>query len=325
MLAFALAFSCFIAFTGAKQVCYDNGVGCFSNDPPFDNLPLPEDPDVIAPEFWLLRKGQPMRVVSNPNELNLNNMAVMSHGWAGSYNGSSWVPAIHNNLWEVVPTADVLFINWERGAQLGSGKMIYHQPASNVRVIAKMTAMWLQSRPDFDSTKAHCIGFSLGAHVCGMTAKRMETKWGRISAIDPAGPAFIKDDPVARVDRSDGILVDVMHVSWISLKRAFGHRDFYVNDANIQPGCTARRRRSIIGDTFGCSHYRAAHLYAETILNNPNCVFKFCPCPSQEHFNKGHCRQCDDNSFQYLGYRSIERQIDGAFYGATTDKEPYCL
>ena len=319
----------FIAGASARQVCYDGGVGCFSDDPPFDNFPLPEDPVELQPKYLLLRKNQTLQVIERCDQLDTNELVVATHGFSGNYeNTYYWNSKITDGIFKVRPNANVLFIDWERGAQFGSGKSIYHQPASNVRVVAKIVSLWLQENPLFDSTKAHCIGFSLGAHICGVTAKRLGTKWGRLSAIDPAGPAFIKDDPVARVDISDGIVVDVMHVSWISLGRQIGHKDFYVNNARVQPGCLSRRKRGLLDnvfDIFGCSHYRAALLYSETIEQRHDCVFQACPCPTQQHFDKGYCRDCHSNDGQLLGYRSIESNKTGIFYVATSGEEPYCI
>ena len=46
----------------------------------------------------------------------------------------------------------------------------------------------------------HCIGHSLGAHICGLTGKLMNEDsavpgWDRISGMDPAGPLFFNDVP----------------------------------------------------------------------------------------------------------------------------------
>ena len=78
---------------------------------------------------------------------------------------------------------------------------------------------WLRSK-----MYTHCIGHSLGAHICGLTGKLMdeETKWDRISGLDPAGPLFFRDaqafdlhcslcTPASRLNGTDGDIVDVIH------------------------------------------------------------------------------------------------------------------
>ena len=72
----------------------------------------------------------------------------------------------------------------------------------------------------------HCIGHSLGAHICGISGKLLSQqssglKWDRISGMDPAGPLFFNDVPypfngfnctsASRLNRTDGKLVDVIH------------------------------------------------------------------------------------------------------------------
>ena len=78
---------------------------------------------------------------------------------------------------------------------------------------------WLRSK-----MYTHCIGHSLGAHICGLSGKLMdeETKWDRISGLDPAGPLFFRDaqafdlhcslcTPASRLNGTDGNIVDVIH------------------------------------------------------------------------------------------------------------------
>lgn len=71
----------------------------------------------------------------------------------------------------------------------------------------------------------HCAGHSLGAHVCGLTGKLLQSSgtkmFDRISAMDPAGPLFFNDVPYpwnglnvstsSRLNRTDAKLVDVIH------------------------------------------------------------------------------------------------------------------
>ena len=78
----------------------------------------------------------------------------------------------------------------------------------------------------------HCVGFSLGAQVCGFLGEHFKLKGKnhhrleRISGIDPAGPFFYEDNTLlgnfpipyipddfslARLDKSDAKFVDVYH------------------------------------------------------------------------------------------------------------------
>ena len=44
--------------------------------------------------------------------------------------------------------------------------------------------------------KFHCVGHSLGSHTCGFAGKnfpKLGLRMSRISALDPAGPLFLKN------------------------------------------------------------------------------------------------------------------------------------
>ena len=74
---------------------------------------------------------------------------------------------------------------------------------------------------------SHCIGHSLGAHICGLTGKILNDqstvpKWDRISGLDPAGPLFFNDasfleihcaecTQASRLNGTDAGIVDVIH------------------------------------------------------------------------------------------------------------------
>lgn len=61
----------------------------------------------------------------------------------------------------------------------------------------------------------------------------------RSTALDPAGPAFESEGPGKRVDKSDAILVQVIHTctTIMGIKLAIGTSDFYPNGGAEQPGC----------------------------------------------------------------------------------------
>ena len=71
----------------------------------------------------------------------------------------------------------------------------------------------------------HCVGHSLGAHICGFTGASLANisaaRLARISGLDPAGPLFASDVPYpfnwlniapeARLNKDDADFVDVIH------------------------------------------------------------------------------------------------------------------
>ena len=101
----------------------------------------------------------------------------------------------------------------------------------------------LQTNP---AASLHCVGHSLGAHTCGFAGKSL-AKLGlgleRISALDPAGPLFLKtffrggvnteDDAAARLTASDADFVSAIHTDamFYGSRVAVGHVDMYPGHA----------------------------------------------------------------------------------------------
>lgn len=69
--------------------------------------------------------------------------------------------------------------------------------------------------------KYHLIGFSLGAHMLGFTAKQFlkitGAKIDRISGLDPAGPCYYKLSADKRLDKGDANFVDIIHTDYATL------------------------------------------------------------------------------------------------------------
>lgn len=86
----------------------------------------------------------------------------------------------------------------------------------------------------------HCIGHSLGGHVCGYSGKAVNGTMGRITGLDPALPLFDYDVPEERLADTDALFVDVIHTcgGYLALHNPLGHADFFPNDGTmVQPGC----------------------------------------------------------------------------------------
>ena len=110
------------------EVCYPE-TGCFSNKPPFDHMPLPMNPNDIMPKYFLFRNGTSPKLVDNPKLVNVNELTILIHGFGGSYeNTKVWNQGIIQNLLTRKSYGDVLFVEWVKGAALGSSPSnLYHQ------------------------------------------------------------------------------------------------------------------------------------------------------------------------------------------------------
>ena len=63
----------------------------------------------------------------------------------------------------------------------------------------------------------HLVGHSLGAHVVGFIAKKVQAlglgKLPRLTGLDPAYPFFELAGPEGRVDKTDAELVQIVHTN----------------------------------------------------------------------------------------------------------------
>lgn len=62
------------------------------------------------------------------------------------------------------------------------------------------------------------MGHSLGAHICGFTAKELkkrQSKWNveRITGLDPAQPCFKNADSSVKLHKTDASFVDIIHTN----------------------------------------------------------------------------------------------------------------
>lgn len=98
--------------------------------------------------------------------------------------------------------------------------------------------------------KLHLIGYSIGAHIAGLTANYVTRgKLGRITGLDPT-IIFSMGTTGNRsrdLDFTDAHFVDVIHTAAGVLGQwgPSGHADFYVNGGTSQPGCASS---SLIGE-----------------------------------------------------------------------------
>ena len=245
---------------------------------------------------------------------------------------------------ELLKTYDfnVIGVDWRQGA-VGPN---YISAAHHTLECGEKIANFIKETK-IDSKTIHCIGHSLGAHVCGYASKA--TRFSRISGLDPAGPLFHGVDAKERLDKTDADYVDIIHAdALLGLEQSIGHKDYYPNGGKIQTGCLVFRqfqdqdllnlnlRNLITGKAYddktsarfgtteiACSHRRVMSLYAESV-NSP-CKFTATPCSDYADYKDGKC-QCSSNNCVSMGYHSDPNVgAEGEYFLHTNKQSPFCM
>ena len=191
-----------------------------------------------------------------PENLECKNY-IITHGFMAD-GKSGWIEEMKNELIGFDKQSNVFVLDWSNGSMTGA--LGYNEAVQNVHYAALVTAKLFKSLSKyFDKSNGlvnlHCIGHSLGSHVCGMTGKfmkKLNLKFKRITGLDPAGPCFEDFSHKYRLHMEDADYVDAIHTSSVlGYNSPIGHSDFYPNGGTFQPGCYFKtsanyRPRSVI-------------------------------------------------------------------------------
>jgi hepatic triacylglycerol lipase len=206
-----------------------------------------------------------------------------------------WILAIKNNLLQM-ENANLILVDWRRGARLFFNGWPYLTAARNTANIGLKTAQFLNASL-IQHQNVHCIGNSLGAHVCAHIGSHV--KLARITGLDPSRP-FFSSQSAFRLHTSHAHFVDVIHTSSLGLQMSIGHSDFWPNGGSYQVGCFI---------DLECHHMRATKLYAESVLSTS----KF----RVDNFNRsmGH--------YAEIGREKKEEDERNNFYLKTNSHSPF--
>ncbi|OQV16971.1 putative Pancreatic lipase-related protein 2 [Hypsibius exemplaris] len=298
-----------------EMVCYGE-LGCFSRVGNFSNLgKLPEMPEYVKTAFLLFTAAEQLVPeylnYSDPSSIRSSKFragqptVIVIHGFQES-SKAGWISQFQATIFMKFPLANFIVTDW----QIGARRPDYWRAAANTQLTAAQIAKLLSVINNVTGTsmeQVHLIGFSLGGQVAGLTSRKLVEfglcRVGRITALDPAGPIFEGAHPDGRLDKGDGDFVQAIHGNGASLLQgAFGmvervgHRDFYPNGGQFQPGCPEGLWDSITGSianigeastTVSCNHFRATAYVLEA--QNSTCRFPSFPCASYAKFLTGEC------------------------------------
>ncbi|XP_008488089.3 phospholipase A1-like [Diaphorina citri] len=143
----------------------------------------------------------------------------------------------------------------------------YLSSLSNTRLVAQCAAQFYSHLTHHGASAydIHCVGHSLGAHICGMMSNHLTHRMHKIIGIDPARPLVDRyGDKAFRLTRDDANFVQVIHTNAWFLGEApqVGHVDFCVNGGRMQPSCTKEGRMI---RRARCSHFMGACFFAATV------------------------------------------------------------
>ncbi|XP_063235840.1 lipase member H-like [Bacillus rossius redtenbacheri] len=230
---------------------------------------------------------------------------LVIHGWLSNGNTMS---VVTNAYLSSGLDLNVIVVDWRRLASL-----TYPTSAAATKQVGETVARLVDFlvRRGLKPADVNIVGFSLGAHVAGVAGQRCQSRPGRVTGLDPAGPLWTLVPRKDRLDQASGAHVQAIHTNGGGLGYGsnLGHADFYPNGGATQGGCTL--------DVSGlCSHNRANQLYAESITSNR---FRARQCATWLLFRNG---MCAGNAVAVMGY-SIPLTTKGVYFLQTNSRSPF--
>ncbi|KAK7591154.1 hypothetical protein V9T40_002767 [Parthenolecanium corni] len=215
---------------------------------------------------------------------------------------------------------NIIIVDYSSLVQIPCLSQVEWSPRFCGKCIAQL-ASYLNNHPrGVTPDKLHLIGYSIGAHIAGLTANYVtKGKLGRITGLDPT-IIFSMGTTGNRsrdLDYTDANFVDVIHTAAGVLGQwgPSGHADFYVNGGSSQPGCAS----SSLIETLSCDHTKVTPYFIESITTETG--FWAVPCPNRFFYAFGWCNPVE-SEYVLMG-EHVSHAARGIYYLETNAQKPY--
>ncbi|EDV92802.1 GH18962 [Drosophila grimshawi] len=286
-----------------------------------NDLDLDQRFSINAVTFYLYTQRNPKEgqiITTNTESIDESNFnsanptRITIHGWNSNYKDG--VNTGVRDAWFLAGDYNMIAVDWQRARSLEYASSVAgaytagHKVAKLVDFLVKEYGMSLET--------LEVVGFSLGAHVAGFTAKQVTTgNVHKVVGLDPASPLFSYSKPEKRLSSTDAFYVETIQTNGgtLGFTKPIGRATFYPNGGKIQPGCS--------GDLTGsCSHTRAVSYYVESLrMDN----FPTMKCASYQDANNKNCGST--YSSIRMGSPVNELVAVGEYYVPVNNVYPYGL
>lgn len=206
---------------------------------------------------------------------------------------------------------NVISVDWSRGA--GVGYVLARMSVNSIGAVVAAFVDSLRDNAGLRLSDLTVIGHSLGAHVAGITGKRITN--GTIECIvglDPALPLFPKILSSERLSANDANYVQIVTTNSgnYGYDEPIGHASFYPNWGNNQPRCN---------EDDSCSHSRAVDYFVESVRHPGTLIGTQCA-----GYRSIVLKLCSPmGKSQQLGGEPLNSAAKGVYYLKTNGMAPW--
>lgn len=263
----------------------------------FKDVPIKLDPDDLRPAA--------RNLIEAGFKLNLPSL-VYSHGFMQRVSWP-WMKKLRKRYADIfqsagkAPTYNLLLFDYAE-----AGTDFYQRAVSKVPTMGKILADFLsvlRKQYKYSMNQLHLVGFSLSTHIMGVVGRRMRDDGypvRQITALDPAGPCFFKDNDFSRKytltpDAANLVVARHYNFGRYGSRKPIGGVDIYVNGGDDQPSLNEgfrSRLRSVLGLN---SHIAAVYHEVGSAVDS-SCYDMAYECDSYDNYLEGACARCSDGS-----------------------------